>query len=228
MIRHAIILAAGRGQRMTPLTNHIPKPLAPYKDSTLIANVIDQLSKRVQYIHVTVGYKKSLLAPYVLERGVSSVFDTEGKSNCWWVYNTPLKYLDEPVYVVTCDNIAVIDFDLLERNHLELNAPPCLLMPAHPVVGIAGDYISHRRQIVTAIDPQRETNIYCSGIQILNPCKVNHLTTEGDGFYSLWRQLIKQKLLLVSSVYPEPWFSVDTLEQLQRCATDNHKAEQKA
>jgi len=35
MIRHAIIMAAGRGMRMAPLTDAIPKPMAPYNGTTL-------------------------------------------------------------------------------------------------------------------------------------------------------------------------------------------------
>lgn len=211
---------------MVPLTNSIPKPMAPYNGSTLIGQVINRLINHVKHIHVTVGYKKSLLAPYVIERGVSSVFNTEGKSNCWWLYNTPMKYLDEPIYVLTCDHIAVIDFDQLEQSHQKLNNPPCMLMPAHPVAGVEGDYISHRNQVITAIDPTKVTNMYCSGIQILNPSQVNLLTAEGDGFYSLWQQLIKQENLLVSPVFPDPWFSVDTLEQLKGCGAMNFKAGQ--
>src|SRR6478736_1361485 len=102
-IRHALIMAAGRGLRMTPLTDVIPKPMAPYDGSTLIARGIARLAEQIEHIHVTVGYKKAMLAQHVIEHGASSVLNTEGKSNCWWVYNTLLKSLDEPVVVLTCD-----------------------------------------------------------------------------------------------------------------------------
>ena len=41
-IQNALIMAAGRGQRMMPLTQVIPKPMAPYLDSTLIAQGIQR------------------------------------------------------------------------------------------------------------------------------------------------------------------------------------------
>jgi len=44
VIRHAIIMAAGRGMRMTPLTDAIPKPMAPYDGTTLIARGIKRLA----------------------------------------------------------------------------------------------------------------------------------------------------------------------------------------
>ena len=214
MIRHAIILAAGRGMRMAPLTDAIPKPMAPYNGTTLIARGISRLAERIEHIHVTVGYKKALLAQHVIEHGASSVFNTEGKSNCWWLYNTLLKHLDEPMYVLTCDNVVELDFALLEESYRSLNSPPCMLVPVRPVPGLDGDYVVHERHVVTEISRSRPAEIYCSGIQVLNPHRLNQITRECDGFDGVWQQLIAQRQLFVSPVYPKRWFAVDTIEQL--------------
>ena len=64
VIRHGIIMAAGRGMRMAPLTDAIPKPMAPYDGTTLIARGISRLAERLEHIHVTVGYKKAMLAQH--------------------------------------------------------------------------------------------------------------------------------------------------------------------
>ena len=111
VVQHALIMAAGRGRRMMPLTDVIPKPMAPYLDSTLIGTGIAKIRKHIENIHVTVGYKGAMLAQHVVDEGVRTVFNTEGKSNSWWLYHTLLHQLDEPIFVLTCDNVTEIDFE---------------------------------------------------------------------------------------------------------------------
>lgn len=214
-------MAAGRGLRMSPLTDSIPKPMAPLRGSTLIAKGIDLLIERIEKIHITVGYKGAMLAQHVIEKGACSVFNTEGQSNCWWIYNTLLRHLDQPIYVLTCDNVVDLDFDLIEADYEKLNSPACMLVPVKPVEGLDGDFIFHQDSFVTKLSRTEPTEIYCSGIQILNPRKINQLTEEGESFYEVWQQLIEQKQLMISSVYPKKWFAVDTIEQL---ATLNNSA----
>lgn len=207
-------MAAGRGLRMMPLTEAIPKPMAPFLGSTLIASGIGRIAEKLEKIHVTVGYKGAMLAQHVIEHGACSVFNTEGRGNCWWIYNTLLRNLNEPVYVLTCDNVVDLDFDLLEENYFSLGEPPCMVIPVRPVTGLEGDYIFHQDQVVTEISREKPSEIYCSGIQILNPARINKLTTEGESFYKVWSQLIGQRELTVSSIYPEKWYAVDTIDQL--------------
>jgi NDP-sugar pyrophosphorylase family protein len=216
VIRHALIMAAGRGRRMMPLTDVIPKPMAPYLDSTLIGTGIAKIRKHIENIHVTVGYKGAMLAQHLVDVGVRTIINTEGKSNSWWLYHSLLHQLDEPIFVLTCDNVTEIDFESLEADYLAQGSPPCMLVPVKPVDGLEGDYISCEDRVVTDLDRSRPTDIYCSGIQVLNPRRINQLTREGNDFYDVWRQLIEQRLLLISSMRPDRWFSIDTIADLQR------------
>ena len=186
-IEHAVVMAAGRGHRMMPLTAAMPKPMAPFKDTTLIAHGIGRLRNQIPNIHITVGYKGAMLAQHVIEHGVTSVFNTDEKPNSWWIYNTLLQHLDVPVYVLTCDNIVDLDLDLLEKEYQDLSEPACMLVPVKPVNGLEGDYIRHTNQVVEDIDRHKPSDIYCSGIQVLNPRKVNELTSDIGDFYSVYR-----------------------------------------
>lgn len=216
-IRHAVVMAAGRGLRMMPATADLPKAMMPYLQSTLIANGIDCIRPHIDRVHVTVGYKGALLAKHAIEHGVSSVHNTEGRSNSWWIFNTLLREIDEPVFVLTCDNVTDLDFAALAADYFALGEPACLLVSVIPVPGIDGDYIIHDGPVVRELGRERVAETYASGIQVLNPARLNRLCSGEGDFGRVWQELIAQEELLVSSVRPAKWFSVDTPEQLEAC-----------
>jgi len=211
---HAIIMAAGRGMRMRPLTDSIPKALAPVNESTLIGGRIKSLRSSFKNVYITVGYKGSMLASYVIEKEVTSVFNTEGKGNSWWIFNTLMKFIDDPVLVLTCDNVASIDFSKLFKDYADKGSPPCMLVPVKPIKGLKGDYIFEKDCVVKELSREKKSNYYCSGIQILNPKRINELISICDDFSEVWSELIKIDGLYSSSVIPESWYSVDDLTQL--------------
>lgn len=215
MIRHAVILAAGRGTRMLPLTEELPKAMAPVAGSTLVAQGIDRIREHVAHVHVTVGYKRAMLAEHVIHHGASSVINTDGHSNSWWIFNTLLADLDEPVYVLTCDNVVELDFTRLAHDYEACGSPACMLVPIAPVDGLDGDFIFHDDHTVTRLSRTERSDLYCSGIQILNPRHVQDLASGTGGFYTVWNELIPHGQVRLSRVYPERWFAVDTVEQLQ-------------
>ena len=213
---HALIMAAGRGARMMPLTEVIPKPMVPYRGTTLVAEGIKNIKRYFKNIHITVGYKGAILAKHVVGLGVSSVFDTSGKGNAWWIYNTMMKYLDEPLIVLTCDNVMEIEFENLIREYSNFSQPACMVVPVKPVLGLEGDYIFHKNNVVTKLDRYETSEYYCSGIQVLNPKKINELTCETEDFRNVWGQLISQREVYASRIHPQKWFTVDTLDQLNK------------
>ena len=79
------------------------------------------------------------------------------------------KFLNRPMFVLTCDNITNINFKKIENDYINLNSPACMLVPVSPVEGLDGDYIFYKKNIVKKLSRKKKSDIYCSGIQILNP-----------------------------------------------------------
>ena len=199
MIKHAIILAAGRGIRLMPLTKKIPKAMVKIKNQTLILKGIKKIRKYIKNIHITVGYKGSMLARHVIENRVNSVINTDKKGNAW-IFN---------------DNITNIDFNLIEIDYLKKGRPECFLIPVKPINKLDGDFIHKEKNVVTYLSRKRKSDIYCSGIQIINPYKINKIMNYTSTFNEVWKKLILKKKLKVSDVLPKKWFTIDKLSQLK-------------
>ena len=210
-------MAAGRGQRMMPLTNDIPKAMAVVDGITLISQGIINIKKHLDNVYITVGYKGSMLASHVIENNVSAVFSTEGKGNAWWIFNTLVKYINEPIIVLTCDNIIELDMDSLSKDYFAQGEPACMIVSVKPVAGLEGDYIfKDENNLINELNRNKISEVYCSGIQILNPSKINGLVSNTEDFYDVWKTLIEKKEIKCSNIQPSKWMSIDTLDQLNK------------
>ena len=116
-IDNAFIMAAGIGTRLMPLTKKIPKGLIRFKQSSLIANGIKKLKKYIKNIHISVGYKGPILAKHLIEQKVSSIINTHNKGNSWWIFNSIFKNFNEPIFVLTCDNVTNINFQKISDDY---------------------------------------------------------------------------------------------------------------
>ena len=211
-INHAFIMAAGRGTRLRPLTKKIPKGLIKFKQTSLIANGIKKLKKYIDFIHISVGYKGPILAKHLIEEKVSSIINTDKKGNSWWIFNSIFKSFDSPLYVLTCDNVTNIDFKKIEKDYYRKGQPICMIIPTKPIKGLAGDYIFRKKNIIQGLSRKVKSDIYCTGIQVLNPKKINDKIKSTDDFNILWKRLIKIKQLYVSDVMPKKWYTVDNVD----------------
>ena len=72
-VKTALILCAGFGKRVQPITDSLPKPLINYKDETLLENTIKFLIKlKINKIKINVFYlkEKRLKTNSIRHRGV--------------------------------------------------------------------------------------------------------------------------------------------------------------
>lgn len=61
----AVILAAGRGKRMRPLTLNLPKPLVKVRGKTFLEHILDALPDAVDEVIVVIGYKGVLIKKFL-------------------------------------------------------------------------------------------------------------------------------------------------------------------
>ena len=59
-----VILAAGKGTRLRPLTDNIPKPLVKVNDKTLLDHIVEALPSAVKELIMVVGYRGDMIKDY--------------------------------------------------------------------------------------------------------------------------------------------------------------------
>ena len=219
MINTAIILAAGKGRRMLPLTKKKPKALIKIKNKTLIERKINSLKKiNIKKIHVTVGHKSFLLSKYLYKKNISSIINTEGHDNAWWVKNSTLGSINEHVLLTTCDSIITLDKSFLANEIKKNNKFPCILLVVKPNKNFKGDYIILKNKKIEGISRNKKTNLFASGIQIINPYKISRILKNRkiDNFNKLWSFLIKKNKIGYTKIYKKKWSSFDTVDQIKK------------
>lgn len=101
----AVILAAGRGTRMGPLTETMPKPMLPVADRPLVGHVADAaVAAGTEELVITIGF------------GGDSVRDHFGTSYA----GVPIRYAEQPTQRGTADALAAAA-DLIDGDFAVLN-----------------------------------------------------------------------------------------------------------
>ncbi|WP_336327737.1 bifunctional sugar-1-phosphate nucleotidylyltransferase/acetyltransferase [Halovenus sp. HT40] len=105
----AVLLAAGQGTRMRPLTDSLPKPMVPVADRPLVAHAADAaVDGGVSELIVVVGYEAEAVTEYFGDsyRGVPVTFvtQTEQRGTADAV-RTAAPELDGPFVVLNGDNL---------------------------------------------------------------------------------------------------------------------------
>jgi len=121
----AIILAAGEGKRLRPLTYGIPKPLLPVGGRPVIDYVIDNIKKcgEIDKVYIAVSHMKDTLESYLRNNEYGGL-EIEPVTTLGWETGGDLKAVlihaginDEPVLVCYGDNITTVDTAQLVDAH---------------------------------------------------------------------------------------------------------------
>lgn len=77
----AIVLAAGEGNRMRPLTEHIPKPMLTVLGKPLLEYILESLPDAITEYIIVVGYKREVLQDYfgIVYKGKSITYVIQEK-----------------------------------------------------------------------------------------------------------------------------------------------------
>lgn len=202
-IEHGMILAAGLGKRMQPLTLKIPKPLLEINNISLLERAINLLvSHGVKEISINVHYlpnqiksfinKKKFQAKISISNEEDILLDTGGG-----VLKGTQNFGDKPFFVINPDTIWSKDYleelKSLETIYFKNNKPTLLLVNKKASIdtSFSGDFNLNNKQI----SKDNENQFIFTGLQIINRSVLIDEKSKVFSMNKIWNKLIKEKNL---------------------------------
>ena len=203
-IKYGMILAAGLGKRMQPLTLKTPKPLLEINNYTLLERAINLLiSHGVQEISINVHYlpdqiksfinRKKFKVKITISNEENLLLDTGGG-----VLKGTQNFGDNPFFVINPDTIwsrhYLAELKSLEVIYLKNNKPTLLLVNKKLSIdsSFKGDFNLNNEKI----SKDGENQFIFTGLQIINRGVFTNEKSEVFSLNKVWNKLIKDKNLL--------------------------------
>lgn len=182
-----VIMAGGKGTRLKPITNVIPKPLVPVGDKTILEVIMDQFEGiGCKKFYMSVNYKVDMMKFYLsqLEHHYDIEFFQEDKPLGTIGSVSLLKgKINTPFFVSNCDSINDQDYrDVYEYHKSNKNDMTIVTMVKsfripYGVIETGEDGLMARLQEKPELNYQVNTGVY-----ILNPECIDEIP-EGEFFH---------------------------------------------
>ena len=207
MIKKAMILAAGYGKRIQPLTLNCPKPLLKIGSETLLSNTISFLERiGITKIVINVHYLGEQIIEYINKKKFNldikivsekdKILDTGGG-----VLNVIQNFSSEPFLVINPDTVWNLDYlkevKLMEKKIIENKKSKCFLLVVNKKKSfdqnLNGDF-NLQKDLISRKNPKDLNYIY-TGLQIIKPEIFLDLPEKIFSINKVWDRLIKKNEL---------------------------------
>ena len=218
-----VIMAGGKGTRLKPFTNVLPKPLIPIKDKTIIEHIIDRFVKvGCDEYHITVNYKARILKAYFEELQTSYqinyIEENKPLGTAGSLYGLD-KVFSNPFFVTNCDTIIKADYQDLYHYHCNKNNDITLVASAKEYIIPHGTCKLNGEGLLSAINEKPKQNFLVNtGLYVISPCVLSHIPD--DSLFHI-TQLIetvcnKGGRVGVFPIDDDAWIDVGQWEEYQK------------
>ena len=202
-IKHGMVLAAGLGKRMQPLTLNKPKPLLEINNISLLERAINLLINcGVQEISINVHYLSDQIKSFINTKKFSTKINVSDETELLLdtgggVLVGTNNFDDNPFFVINPDTLwgkaYIEEAKKLEEIYFE-NSKPSLLLVDKTLsldTSFAGDFNLKER----LVSKDKENQLIFTGLQITKRSFLSSEKSEVFSMNKVWSDLIKNKNL---------------------------------
>lgn len=182
-----VIMAGGKGTRLKPITNVIPKPLVPIGDKTILETILDQFeSIGCKKFYMSVNYKADIMKYYLgqLDHKYDIEFFQEDKPLGTIGSVSLLKgKITTPFFVSNCDSINEQDYRDVYDYHVENHNDLTIVTMVKSFKIPYGVIETGEDGLMTSLSEKPELTYQVNtGVYILNPTCIEEIP-EGEFFH---------------------------------------------
>lgn len=213
----AVIMAGGKGTRLKPLTDNIPKPMVKIIDKPVMEHIINLLVEHgITDIAVTVGHLSESIIDYFgngqqLGANLTYFIESQPLGTAGSVKSTK-NFVTDNFLVISGDAFTNINISEAVRFHYAKDSIFTLLAQPHPKPeGLGTLEIDYDSKIVSFVEKPKEVkpSLINTGIYIINK-RILDLIPEG--FYDFGKQLLPSLIGRIHAyVTYDYWSDIGTL-----------------
>lgn len=230
--KQALILAGGKGTRLTPITREIPKPLVPLHGKPVLEYSLDLFKKfGIKDILISIGFKGEKIKEYFGDGkrfGVNITYVEEaGPLGTAGPLRLAKKFIKDSFIMCNADELKDIDLMDMFMSHKKSDATATIALTSvedtskYGVAKLAGNKI-----LEFVEKPSKEkapSNFINSGLYILNPGVIDYVP---EGFAMLENDVFP-KLAKEGKLFGYPfsgyWKPIGNLQQYEEAISDLEK-----
>ena len=217
----AIILAGGRGKRLKPITDYVPKPLVPLQNTPILEWQIKYLKKfGIKEVIICTGYKFDQINNFIKNKkfGVKVSFSIEKSPlGTGGAIKKAGKLIHEKsFFVINGDTITNINLSKLKTK---INSIAAIELRTR-----FGILVTKKDKVYGFNEKKEIKDVWMNaGIYYLSKNIIKDLPTKGNIENTTFPKYAKKDMLNILKFKNVKWYSIDSYKDMEECSTQVRK-----
>ena len=216
-----VIMAGGKGMRLRPLTNNIPKPMLKVGNKPILQILVEKFEHSgYKNFIICVNYKSKIIKDYFGDGkkfGVKIEYIHEKKRmGTVGAISLIKKKLQEPFFVINGDLLTNLNFEKLFDFHIKHNSKATMCVKEYNIDSPYGEVTINDKNILSIEEKPRHKVFVNAGVYLLDPKCINLIPKKFYDMNTLFKKIIFKKYKTLSFPLEEYWLDIGRFDDYKK------------